>query len=167
MNQIVTKYPPNSVQSFNHLWADLELVKPIRVVKKMKSVLVIDSNSLTRDELVNLVSSAFPEVTVMAASDGSKGLYLAYNKQPDLILLEGDLTGLDSFRTAKVLRHLPETRQIPLIALTQDNVPSDDQLSAGLKATCHISLTKPVSTDKLIHAITALYGEGSSSQLSS
>lgn len=167
MNQLITERSQNNGQSFNQLWADLELVKPIKIVKKMKSVLVIDSNNLTRDELVNLVSSAFPEVTVMAAPDGSKGLYLAYNKQPDLILLEGELTGLDSFRTAKVLRHLPETRQIPLIALTQDNVPSDDQLSAGLKATCHVSLTKPVSMDKLIHAITALYGEDSSSQLSS
>ncbi len=89
---------------------------------------------------------------------------MAYNKRPDVILLEGELTGLDSFRTAKVLRHLPETRQIPLIALTQENMPSDDQQAASLKATCHLSLTKPVSTDTLIHAITTLNGEGGRSR---
>lgn len=130
----------------------------------MKSVLVIDSNNLTREALVNIVSSAYPEATVIAAPDGSKGLFMAYNKRPDVILLEGELTGLDSFRTAKVLRHLPETRQIPLIALTQENVPNDDQQAASLKATCHLSLTKPVSPDTLIHAITTLNGEGGQSR---
>lgn len=130
----------------------------------MKSVLVIDSNNLTREALVNIVSSAYPEATVIAAPDGSKGLFMAYNKRPDVILLEGELTGLDSFRTAKVLRHLPETRQIPLIALTQENMPNDDQQAASLKATCHLSLTKPISTDTLIHAITTLNGEGGQSR---
>jgi CheY-like chemotaxis protein len=130
----------------------------------MKSVLVIDSNNLTREALVNIVSSAYPEATVIAAPDGSKGLFMAYNKRPDVILLEGELTGLDSFRTAKVLRHLPETRQIPLIALTQENMPNDDQQAASLKATCHLSLTKPVSPDTLIHAITTLNGEGGQSR---
>lgn len=129
----------------------------------MKSVLVIDSNNLTREALVNLVSTTFPEATVIAAPDGTKGLHLAYSKRPDVILLEGELTGLDSFRTAKVLRHLPETRQIPLIALTREDVPMDERC-AGLKATCHVSLIKPVSTDKLLHAITALNGEGGNSQ---
>lgn len=130
----------------------------------MKSVLVIDSNNLTRNALVDLVSSAFPEASVIAAPDGSKGLHLAYNKRPDVILLEEELVGLDSFRTAKVLRHLPETRQIPLIALTQENMVNDDQPAASLKATCHLSLTKPVSTDTLIHAITKLNGEGGKSK---
>ena len=130
------------------------------ITQNMKSVLVIDSNNLTRDALVDLVSSAFPEASVIAAADGSKGLHLAYNKRPDVILLEEDLIGLDSFRTAKVLLHLPETRQIPLIALTQEDMASDDQEDASLKATCHLSLTKPVSTDTLIHAITTLNGEG-------
>lgn len=134
----------------------------------MKSVLVIDSNNLSREALVNLVASAYPEATVIAAPDGSKGLFMAYNKRPDVILLEGELTGLDSFRTAKVLRHLPETRQIPLIALTREDEPSEDQCCAGLKATCHALLTKPVSTDKLIQIITTLdNGEGGSSKFSS
>ncbi|MCB9421195.1 MAG: response regulator [Ardenticatenaceae bacterium] len=129
----------------------------------MKSVLVIDSNNLTREALVNVVSSTFPEATVIAAPDGSKGLHMAYNKQPDVIILEGELTGLDSFRTAKVLRHLPETRQIPLIALTCDDV-SDDDDNTSLKATCHASMTKPVSPDKLIQTINSLQGEGGHSQ---
>jgi CheY-like chemotaxis protein len=165
MNQLITEHTQNSVQSFNKPWTDFELVKSTKNVKEMKSVLVIDSNSLTRDELVNLISSVFPGVTVMAAPDGSKGLYLAYNKRPDVILLEEELTGLDSFRTAKVLRHLPETRQIPLIALTRADAPDDDQQWAGFKATCHASLTKPVSPDKLLHAIITLNGEGGNSNL--
>lgn len=131
----------------------------------MKSVLVIDSNNLSRESLVNLVASAFPEATIIAAPDGSKGLFLACNKRPDLILLEGELTGLDSFRTAKVLRHLPETRQIPLIALTQEGIPSNEQHCASLRETCHASLTKPISTDKLIHTITALHGEDTNSKV--
>jgi CheY-like chemotaxis protein len=133
----------------------------------MKSVLVIDSNNLTREALVNLVLSAFPEATVIAAPDGSKGLHLAYDKQPDVILLEEELTGLDSFRTAKVLRHLPETRQIPLIALTREDVSSSDQHNACLKATCHVSLIKPISTDTLIQTITTLNGEGGNSKFTS
>ena len=135
------------------------------IAENMKSVLVIDSNNLTREALVDLVLSAFPEATVFIAPDGSKGLQLACNKRPDVILLEEELTGLDSFRTAKVLRHLPETRQIPLIALTCDDVPDNDQRYARLKTTCHASMTKPVSLDKLIQTITSLQGEGGHSQL--
>jgi CheY-like chemotaxis protein len=131
------------------------------LLKEMKSVLVIDSNNLTREALVSLVSSAFPHVTVIAAPDGSKGLHMAHNNQPDLILLEEEIVGLDRFQTAKVLRHLPETRQIPLIALTRETTSKDEhQNECLMKQTCHASLTKPISTEKLVRAITTLHGEG-------
>ncbi len=123
----------------------------------MKSILVIGNNAKTRATLQDLLTLTWPHIAVMTAETGPKGLHLAHEMRPDIILLECNLPGggMDSYQTAKVLRHLPETQSIPLIALAQ-NQESPNQQVIGLQNACHAWLTKPVAADALVNAITTV-----------
>lgn len=122
----------------------------------MKSILVIDKNIVRRDALVASISSTFPDAAIFTSDDGFKGLQLASELQPDLIFLEGELSGLNSFQTAKVLRHLPETRSIPLIGFTGDQQASEDE-AIGFQATCNAWLTSPISANAILRAIASVH----------
>jgi CheY-like chemotaxis protein len=121
----------------------------------MKSVLVIDNNAKTRTTLQNLLTLKWPHISVITAETGPKGLHLAHEMQPDVILLECNLPGLDSYQTAKMLRHLPETQSIPLIALTQNQEQPNQQV-IGLQGACHAWLTQPIAAEALVSAITSV-----------
>ena len=121
----------------------------------MNTVLVIDNNLASRKALCDLLTLQWPHLTVITAENGPKGLHLAHELKPDLILLEDTLPGLDSYQTAKVLRHLPETHSIPLIGLTHLN-PTTNQ--GGLQETCHAWLIQPVTSSDLATTISAFYG---------
>ena len=132
----------------------------------VNTALIIDSTEATRIALSQLLTTEWPHLSVMTAETGIKGLKLACDLQPDLILLESDLEGLDSFQIAKVLRHLAETQNIPLIALTgQDAI--EDQRIAGLTTTCHATVEKPISPEKLRQVIATVNGEVTATTLSS
>ncbi|MCP4423750.1 MAG: response regulator [Chloroflexi bacterium] len=120
----------------------------------MKTVVVIENNAGTRTALHNLLKLRWPHLTVFTAENGPEGLQLAHMKRPDLILLDGELPGLDGYQTAKVLRHLPETSAIPLIGLTTDHK------ATGLQTACDAFLVKPFSTDTLLNVITTLNTNG-------
>jgi DNA-binding response OmpR family regulator len=55
---------------------------------------------------------------VIEAADGRTGLQLAKREQPDLILLNVNLPGLDGWQVAEELRKDQETREIPIVFLT-------------------------------------------------
>ncbi len=80
---------------------------------------------------------------------------MAHEMQPDLILLECELPGLDSYQTAKMLRHLPETRTIPLIALTQPYQAPNAKV-IGLQEACHAWVSKPIVDNELIETISTI-----------
>lgn len=120
----------------------------------MNIVLVIDNNLASRTVLCDLLTLQWPHLKVFTAEDGPQGLHLAHKLKPDLIILEDTLPGLDSYQTAKVLRHLPETHSIPLIGLTQHYSTKGQ---GGFHDTCHAWLTQPVTSSALAATISAFY----------
>lgn len=119
----------------------------------MKSVLVIESNDAIREAVNDLLLLVWPKLSILTAATASKGLHLAQEHQPDLILLEGEMAGtINGFQAAKVLRHLPETKEIPLIAFTSPAF-DNEQIIDGLQETCNAWLHKPFSADNLLNVI--------------
>ena len=60
-------------------------------------LLIID-NDLAAVELVELtVGMAWPEATILSASNGDEGIFAADSKDPNLVLLEVDLPDMDGF----------------------------------------------------------------------
>jgi DNA-binding response OmpR family regulator len=79
-------------------------------------VLVIDDEAPIR--LLCRVNLEAEGIEVLEAPDGPKGLDLARDEQPDVVLLDVMMPGLDGWRVAEELLGDDRTRRIPIIFLT-------------------------------------------------
>jgi len=73
------------------------------------------------------------EHEVLFALDGAKALELALEQQPDLILLDAVMPGMDGYAVCAALRNSPRLQDIPVIFVTALNQPEDETraLEAG------------------------------------
>lgn len=92
---------------------------------------------------------------VVIAQDGFEALAMARSDEPDIILLDIGLPGLDGYEVAAALKADAVTRQIRLIALTAYGTPDDLRRSRELGFEAH--LVKPATLDQLRRV---LHGEG-------
>jgi CheY-like chemotaxis protein len=90
------------------------------------------------------------------AEDGEQGLQLCQEAQPDLVLMDLGLPGIDGLEATRRLKADPRTAHIPVVALTARALTSDRD--AALAAGCDDYDTKPVDFDRLISKVRALLG---------
>lgn len=120
----------------------------------MPKILLVEDNEMNRDMLSRrLVRKGFEVVT---AVDGEQGVALARSAAPDLILMDISLPGLDGWEATRQLKAGPETRAIPIIALTAHAMASDRDKS--LAAGCDDYDTKPIDLPRLLEKMQALLG---------
>jgi len=79
---------------------------------------------------------------VLTATDGVTGLAVAASEQPDIVLLDVMMPGLDGFQVCRRLKEDPATRHIPVVLITALDGRSDR--IAGLDAGADEFLTKPI-----------------------
>jgi signal transduction histidine kinase/CheY-like chemotaxis protein len=91
------------------------------------------------------------DATMLCVETGERGLEMAQEYRPDLILMDINLPGLNGFETLETLRMSATTAEIPVIALTARAMPRD--VERGLKAGFHAYLTKPIRIDLVLEAI--------------
>jgi CheY-like chemotaxis protein len=82
----------------------------------MKKILFIEDESALQKTLSDYLKKEGYEV--VSALDGETGLKLAKNQKPDLILLDLILPKMDGFEVLEKLTQDPETKDIPVIILT-------------------------------------------------
>jgi two-component system, cell cycle response regulator len=82
----------------------------------MARMLVIEDNPANL-ELMGYLLKAFGH-TPLLASDGEQGLAIARSEVPDLIVCDVQLPQMDGYAIARQLKEWPETRAIPVIAVT-------------------------------------------------
>lgn len=99
--------------------------------------------------------------TVLVATDGEKGVAMATAEQPDLILMDLRMPVLDGWEATKRIKAQPETRHIPIIALTAHAMSGDRE--QALAAGCDDFDTKPVEMPRLLEKIRALLPGGAAS----
>jgi CheY-like chemotaxis protein len=92
--------------------------------------------------------------TVVIASDGEKGVAVAIAERPQLIIMDLGLPVLDGWEATRRLRSLPETRHIPIIALSAHAMPGERE--KALEAGCDDYDTKPVDFARLLEKMRAL-----------
>ena len=88
---------------------------------------------------------------VIAAADGRKALEIARQQQPDLIVLDVMLPGLDGFEVCRILR---QEMNVPILMLTARTEEVDKVV--GLEMGADDYLTKPFSMRELMARIKAL-----------
>jgi len=96
--------------------------------------------------------------TVLVATDGEQGVSMAAAERPDLILMDLRLPVLDGWEATRRIKAQPETRDIPVIALTAHAMTGDRE--KALEAGCDDFDTKPVEMPRLLEKIRALAPKG-------
>ena len=118
----------------------------------MARILVIEDNAATMKLTALALRSAGH--TVLYAVDAEAGLTLARTGQPDLILMDIQLPGMDGLAATALLKQDPVTAAIPVIALTAMAM-KDDQEKTRV-AGCDAYIAKPLRYRELYEAIDAL-----------
>ena len=84
---------------------------------------------------------------VQIAEDGQSGIDLARHEHPDLILMDIMLPVLDGYEVMRRLKANPQTRQIPILAITAHFSPTERE--QALAAGCDGYITRPIDTRAL------------------
>ncbi len=122
----------------------------------MTTILLVEDNELNRDMLSRrLKRKGFD---VLMAVDGQECLDVAALESPDVILLDMSLPVLDGWEAAQRLKSQPETRDIPIVALTAHAMASDRE--KALEAGCDDYDTKPVELPRLLAKIQTVLDTG-------
>ena len=95
---------------------------------------------------------------VSTSRDGAQGLELAARENPDLILLDLMLPGMDGVEVCRRLRQDPVTRDLPIIMVTAKGEESDRILGLGVGADDYI--VKPFSPREVIARVQAVLRRG-------
>src|SRR5579871_2724216 len=88
---------------------------------------------------------------VMLATTADQAIYSIRAVKPDIILLDLRLPGIKGFSVASQCRREPDTRDIPIIAITSfsEEYGKDEALKAG----CDAYIVKPINTRTLLEQI--------------
>ena len=122
------------------------------------TVLYVEDNPVNM-LLMEAMLGRLRSVTLLSAATPERGLALARNEQPDLILLDIQLPGMNGFELQQRLRADPRTRAIPTIAVTANAMQID--LDAGAAAGFAAYLTKPVELEQLLTTVQRVLHEHS------
>lgn len=122
----------------------------------MAKILVVEDNPANLKLAVLLLDHAGHEV--LQARDAENGMALARDEQPDLILLDIGLPGLDGLRATQMLRMQSATHAIKIIAVTGHVMDGDE--SKFIAAGCDAYIGKPISFDTFLATIQKVLADG-------
>ncbi|WP_289141771.1 response regulator [uncultured Brevibacillus sp.] len=115
----------------------------------MRKILLVEDNEMNRDMLSRRLMRKGYEVII--AVDGQEGVEAAKHELPDLILMDLSLPVLDGWDATRQLKAWPQTKHIPIIALTAHAMASDRE--TALAAGCDDFDTKPVEWSRLLEKL--------------
>jgi PAS domain S-box-containing protein len=102
-----------------------------------------------------LIKESFPGLITLTAATGAAGLELAQTEEPDIILLNVVLHGMDGFEVCQNLKSDPKTRDIPVVFLTASREEKRNRIHA-LEVGAEAFLAKPIDETELIVQIRAM-----------
>ena len=117
----------------------------------MASVLVIEDNPANMTLAKFLLESEGH--VAFTATDAETGLTIAREQQPDLILMDIQLPGMDGLEATALLKSDPTTRAIPVVALTALAMKGDEERIRA--AGCDGYIAKPLSYKDFLATVSA------------
>ena len=117
----------------------------------MAKVLIIEDNLTNMTLAVFLLQSAGH--TVLRATDAEAGLTLARDEQPNLILMDIQLPGMDGMKATALLKGDEATRTIPVIALTALAMKGDEERIRAVG--CDGYIAKPIRYQSFLATVAA------------
>ncbi len=111
-----------------------------------KRILVVEDTEDNRRILRDLLTRAGFEL--IEAMDGESGVSMATTHRPDLILMDIQLPIFDGYEATRRIKANPETRNIPIIAVTSYALSGDE--NKALAAGCDGYVAKPFSPRRIL-----------------
>ncbi len=124
----------------------------LQVQRKCKVLYVEDNPSNIR--LLQQIFARYPQLELEVAEEAFLGIYKARSNNPDLVILDINLPGMDGYEVLSVLKNDPSTGKVPVIGLSANAMPYD--IERGRNAGFFDYLTKPVDINQLIDVFNKL-----------
>lgn len=142
-------------------WATARLdmaVSPVPERAIRPATLLYIEDNLANFSLIQSILAAHPQVNLIPAMQGRRGLELAGEHLPDLILLDLHLPDTPGDEVLRQLRSDARTRDIPVIIISADATPSRILRLRAAGADDYI--TKPLDVDGFLAAVDRVLGAG-------
>ena len=117
-----------------------------------RKVLVIEDNVPNMELAVDLLEVAGFEV--LQATDAQEGIALAREEQPDVIVMDVGLPGMDGLEATAALKRDPATQHIPILVATSHAMKGNKE--GAIAAGCDGFITKPIDTRSFAKAVAGL-----------
>lgn len=118
------------------------------------TVLLVEDNLDNRAVYVTMLKHYGYEV--LEAADGEEAVRITKEAAPDLILMDVSLPGVDGWTATERIREDPETRDIPVVAVTAHALPEHRRKAESVG--CQGYLTKPCAPRRLLEEVERLTG---------
>ena len=125
------------------------------MVDRALKILTIDDNQDNLITLKALIKEAFPKSVVFPATNGKDGFKLAVLEDPDVILLDIVMPGMDGFEVCRRLKHDPVLCDIPVVFITALKGDKETRIKA-LYSGVEAFLSKPIDESELTAQIRAM-----------
>jgi two-component system, cell cycle response regulator DivK len=118
----------------------------------MSRILCVEDNAENLMMLQRRLTRRGFEVTI--SMNGAESVEWAKTLQPDVIVMDLNLPGVDGWEATRRLKNQPETKDIPIIVLTAD--PKEKSRERALTAGCDEFELKPIDFEGLMGKIQSL-----------
>jgi len=115
-------------------------------------ILIVEDNEKNRKLVRDILQ--FKGYQVLESETAEEGIRIAREKKPSLILMDFHLPGMNGIEAFKVLRADPQTRSIPIVAVTASAMPEDRRMmvEAGFDGV----QTKPINVKDFLVNVAAI-----------
>jgi PAS domain S-box-containing protein len=114
---------------------------------QLRTLLYVEDNPANLMLVEDLIARR-PDIRLLTARDGNRGIEIARASRPDVILMDINLPGISGLKALRVLAQDPTTAHIPVVALSANAIPRD--IEKGLEAGFFRYLTKPIKVTEFM-----------------
>jgi PAS domain S-box-containing protein len=122
----------------------------VKAGAELRTLLYVEDNPANLMLVEDLIARR-PDIRLLSARDGNRGIEIARARRPDLILMDINLPGISGIKALNILAADPITAHIPVIALSANAIPRD--IEKGLEAGFFRYLTKPIKVSEFMETL--------------
>jgi PAS domain S-box-containing protein len=125
-------------------------VAQVQAAAQLRTLLYVEDNPANLMLVEDLIARR-PDIRLLSARDGLRGVEIARASRPDVILMDINLPGISGISALRILAQDPATAHIPVIALSANAIPRD--IAKGLEAGFFRYLTKPIKVNEFMDTL--------------
>jgi PAS domain S-box-containing protein len=134
-----------------------DLIESGKLLPNVSGIVLYVEDNPANLQLMEVIIGHVEGLTMISAHNAELGIELAKSKNPNMIVMDINLPGMNGFAALKILKDMEETRDIPVIALSANAMEND--IRKGMKSGFQRYLTKPIDVEEVVAAIKEIIEE--------